>query len=411
MMAGRVLKKYKPEVIAITGSVGKTTTKEMAGRMLSDYKNVRFSKKNYNNEVGVPLGIIGVNIEPERSKLIQYGKVFLVWAALALFKSKNYPEVIVLEFGADHPGDIKYLCDFVPVSVGILTDIGISHLENFDSKDAIAREKGTLLRSLSSGALAVYNIDNERVKEVGEKVSANSLSYGFSRDAKLKASDFYYDYRESEAGNAKILDGVGFKLAYQGKLMPMKLNHCIGKGSVYAALAALGAGIYFDLNMVEMARSLKKARPAPGRMNLLRGIKKTNIIDDTYNSAPSSLKVALETMQDLKAKRKILALGDMLELGEEEENAHKQALRDALEINPEAVLLAGKRFKKAADSLKKEQKERVECFNNSIEAGNYLQKFMEPGDLILVKGSRGMEMEKAVKEVMRHPERAEELLV
>ncbi|MFO7806898.1 MAG: UDP-N-acetylmuramoyl-tripeptide--D-alanyl-D-alanine ligase [Candidatus Moraniibacteriota bacterium] len=409
-MARAVLKKRRPFVIAITGSIGKTTTKEMVGKMLSDFKEVRFSKGNYNNEIGVPLTIIGTYIKPGRSKLIQFFKVFFVWLSV-IFSGKNYPEILILEFGADHPGDIKYLCEFIPVSVGVLTDIGISHLENFGSKDSIAKEKGVLLRSLSSDSLAVFNCDNPKVKAIGKKINANTLSYGFSDNCKLRASDFYYDYKNGNSEGIKVLNGTGFKLTYQGKLMPVKLDYCIGTGSVYAALAALGVGLYFDLNMVEMMQSLKNVRPCPGRMNLIKGIKETIIIDDSYNSAPDSLSSALEALRELNAERKILVLGDMLELGEEEEEAHKQALSEVFDSKPDAVLLVGERFQEATESLSASKKEKVIVFENAKKAGRFLQDYIKVGDLILIKGSRGISLEKAVKEIMRHPEEAKRLLV
>lgn len=391
-------------MVAITGSVGKTTTKEMVGGMLGKFKKVRFSEKNYNNEIGVPLTIIGGSIEPGKSKILQIGKIISIWL-FNLFSSREYPEVLVLEFGADYPGDISYLCDFVPVSVGILTDVGISHLENFGNRENIAKEKGVLLRNLPPESLAIYNADNSRVKEVGEKVSANQLSYGFDKDCKLRASDVHYDYKVNEKTNKPMLNGMGFKLTYQGRLIPIKLDYCLGEGSVYASLAALAAGLYFDLNLIEMTKELKKTRPCPGRMSFLEGVKSTMIIDDTYNSAPASTKAALKTLAELEAQRKIVVMGDMLELGEEEENSHREILEEIFKIDPDAVLLVGERFKNFAESLSKKQKERTVFFENSSKAGRFLQDFIQAGDLILIKGSRGIKMERAVKEIMAHPEK------
>jgi UDP-N-acetylmuramoyl-tripeptide--D-alanyl-D-alanine ligase len=193
--------------------------------------------------------------------------------------------------------------------------------------------------------------------------------------------------------------------------MPVKLDYCIGKGNVYAALAALGVGLYFDLNIIEMMQSLKKARPCPGRMNLIKGIKDTIIIDDSYNSAPDSLNAALETINELSAKRKILVLGDMLELGSEEEDAHKEVLKNAFKVNPDAVLLVGEKFKKASSGLSSKKREIAVDFKTSSEAGSFLQDYVKKGDLVLVKGSRSIGLEKVVKEIMRYPEKAEKLLV
>lgn len=169
MLAGAVLKKRKPNVVAITGSIGKTTTREAITKVLiSTNLKVRSSQKNYNTEVGVPLTILGCQIDYSRNKILQAWGVLYYWSQ-AMFFDKNYPEILVLEMGADKPGDIKYFCDFVPITVGVLTDIGISHLENFKTRQNLATEKGYLLRSIKNKGIAIYNYDNKLVREVGKK--------------------------------------------------------------------------------------------------------------------------------------------------------------------------------------------------------------------------------------------------
>ena len=170
-MAVRVLKKYKPKVVAITGSVGKTTTKEMVWKLLSNYHVTRKNEKNYNNEIGVPLTIIGA--KSGESSIFGWLLVFLKWFWIVVIPSK-YPEILVLEMGADRPGDIKYLCSFVPIDVGVITNIGISHLEFFKSKKGVAREKGRLLKSVLSGGLALINTDDEEVLKIKDQVKSNT---------------------------------------------------------------------------------------------------------------------------------------------------------------------------------------------------------------------------------------------
>lgn len=408
-----ILKKYNPQIVAITGSVGKTTTKEMIGGVLENFKETRKSSKNFNNEIGLPLTVIGYY--PNNFSIIGWMTVFFKAIGLILFPSK-YPEILVLEMGADQPGDIKYLCDFVPVSVGILTGVGVSHLEKFKTKSAIIKEKGHLLKQLPAQGLGVYNFDNEEVREVGENINANMVSYGFEDGAQVRATDVLFGYelfRDPSGMERKILRGVSFKLNYQGKIIPVRLNHCIGKGQIYSALAVFAIGSYFDLNLVEIAEILKNQYPVPGRMNLLDGIKKTTVIDDTYNSAPDSVLSALDAVQKIDASRKIVALGDMLELGDEETSSHKGVGKVLAESNIDFFVTVGKRMSLAADEFSRLRgtNSQVAKFNNPMDAGIFIQNLLKEGDLVLVKGSQGMRMEKIVCEIMANPLEKEKLLV
>ena len=139
LMAVKILQKRKPMVVAITGSVGKTTTKETVAKILSTKFRVRSSQKNYNNEIGVPLTIIGCQIDSSKNKIFQIWGIVIYWLK-AWLTDEDYPEILVLEMGADKPGDIKYFCDFIPITIGVLTDIGISHLENLKSRQNLATE-------------------------------------------------------------------------------------------------------------------------------------------------------------------------------------------------------------------------------------------------------------------------------
>nr|MDA3815070.1 UDP-N-acetylmuramoyl-tripeptide--D-alanyl-D-alanine ligase [Patescibacteria group bacterium] len=321
-LAERILKKYKPQIVAVAGSLGKTTTKEMAGDVLGSFKATRKTQKNFNNEISLPLTVIGC--QNEVCSVFGWLAVFLKAFGLIIFPFK-YPEILIIEMGADQPGDIEYLCSFVPVSVGILTDIGISHLEKFKTKSAIKKEKGYLLKQLPAQGLGVYNYDNKDVREIGEKIKANAISYGFEEGAQIRATDVLYGYeikKDARGFEKRVVKGVSFKLNYQGKIMPVRLNHCIGKGQIYSALAVFSISLYFDLNLVKIAEILKNSYPAAGRMNLIEGIKNTMIIDDTYNSAPDSVIAALDAVKKINVTRKIAVLGDMLELGDKEDESH-----------------------------------------------------------------------------------------
>ncbi len=408
-----ILKKYKPQIVAITGSVGKTTTKEMIGEVLEKSKKTRRSKKNFNNEIGVPLTVIGY--QAEDFSIFGWIIISLKAWSLIIFPLK-YPEILVLEMGADKIGDIKYLCEFIPVSVGILTGVGISHLENFKTKAAIIKEKGHLLKQLPAQGLGVYNFDNKDIREIGENIKANAISYGFEEGAQVRATDILYGYEmvtDSNGIERKVLRGTSFKLNYQGKIMPVRLSHCIGKGQIYSALATFAISSYFDLNLVEIAEILKNSYPTPGRMSLLEGIKRTMIIDDTYNSAPDSVLAAVDAVEKINASRKIVVLGDMLELGDEEERGHKEIGKLLVDANIDFFVAVGSRMSLAVDEFvkSKEDDSQVAKFNNPMDAGMFIQNLIREGDLVLVKGSQGMRMEKVVGEIMANPLKKEKLLV
>ncbi|MEA1925709.1 MAG: UDP-N-acetylmuramoyl-tripeptide--D-alanyl-D-alanine ligase [Patescibacteria group bacterium] len=416
-MAVMVLKRHKPRIVAITGSVGKTMTKEAVGLLLSRYFSVRKNEMNYNNEVGVPLTIIGAN--SGEGSITRWLLVFLKWIGTMI--NFKYPKILVLEMGSDNPGDIKYLCDFVPINVGIITSIGISHLEYFKTMQAVAGEKGILAKSVPVNGLAVLNYDNEEIRKLQQNVKANIITYGFHEEANMQATDVLYEYKNfttMKGQPIQLVESLSFKLNCHGKIIPIKLSSGIGYPQIYSALAALSVGHYFKLNLIEASQTLKKFPQLAGRMTLLKGIKNTAIIDDTYNSVPDSVLAALETLDKIKANRKIVVLGDMLELGAKEEQAHRNIgievfSRDDIDF----FITVGKRMVFAAEeyrrrAMKKDHSAgRIGCFNEPAEAGVFIQHILKEGDVVLVKGSQGMRMEKIVEEIMADPNEKDSLLV
>ncbi len=415
-MSIKVLRKFKPKVVAITGSVGKTTTKEAVSTLLDGNFKIRRNQKNYNNEVGVPLTIIGA--ETGGSSIFGWLGVFIKWLGVML--SSKYPEVLILEMGADRPGDIKYLCEFVPIDVGIVTNVGISHIEFFKTREGIAKEKGYLPKSVPVGGLVVLNNDNDYCRQIKEQVKADVLTFGFEEGAGMQASDIVVNLglipstSDGESRTSEISQGIIFKFNYRGKIIPVKLKNSLGVSQVYSILAALSVAEYFKLNLVEVIQKFEDFRPPKGRMNLLKGIKQTIIVDDTYNSAPKSVQSALSTLKDSSAKRKVVVLGDMLELGKEEVNAHRQVGKMVADFEIDVFVAVGDRMEKAVDEYKKSEganTDKVFWFDNPMEAGKFVQEIMNPGDAVLVKGSQGIRMEKIVEEIMADPEKKEELLV
>ncbi|OGZ37305.1 MAG: hypothetical protein A3D38_00065 [Candidatus Portnoybacteria bacterium RIFCSPHIGHO2_02_FULL_40_23] len=421
-----VLWKYKPEIVAVTGSVGKTSAKEAIYRVLKPHFNARRNLRNYNNEIGVPLTIL--DLETGERSIKKWLKNFLKALAMILFKT-DYPEILVLEMGADKPGDIRYLVSFVPIKIAVVTAIGQFpvHLEFFPEKDKLIEEKAALIETLPKNGLAVLNYDDLSVRDMREKVSKNTklITYGFGEGANLKISNYELQIRDLEKNDF----GVNFKTEYEGSLVPIRLRKTLGKQHVLAAGAAAAVGLNFGLNLVDISSALRKYRPLPGRTNLIKGIKNTWIIDDTYNASPSAVSAALEILNECaavsekdqptfakaaagKQKRKIAVLADMLELGQYAEEAHREIGKKAASI-VDLLFVVGARAQFIADEAKKHglSHKKIFEFNEPEKAGLILQEKLEPGDIILVKGSQSMRMEKVVKEIMAEPEKAKKLLV
>lgn len=402
-MAIVVLKKYNPRIVGITGSVGKTSAKEAIYLVLSSKFRTRKNIKNYNNEIGIPLTIIGA--ESGNKSLWKWLKVFFKWLGIIIFPVE-YPEILVLEMGVDKPGDMRYLLSFIPVKVGVVTSISPVHLEYFKSIDHIAKEKGKIVETLAEDGFAVLNVDDSRVLEMKNRTNARIITYGFSDKSEVKASDAVCMSEKNR------LEGISFKLNYEGKSIPVRLRKILAIHQIQAALAAISAGIAFKINLVDITASLEYFVSPCGRMNLIVGINNSFIIDDTYNASPASVIAALNALESLEASRKIAVLGDMLELGAEEEKGHKEVARKIFEMNANLFFAVGDRMKIAVKELERLNYpgEKIFWFDNPNEAGRVLLDKINNGDLILVKGSQGMRMEKIVEKIMTDPAKARNLL-
>ncbi len=407
-----ILKKYNPFIICINGSVGKTSTKEAVKTVLNKYCSrkhcrIRASQGNYNNEIGVPLTIIGAK-SPAKS-FWGWLKVFLKAISLILIKNAQYPNILILEMGADKKGDIEYLVKFIPCDIGIITNISGVHLEFFGSLNKIAKEKGKMVKYLKKSGFAVLNKDVELVDDLRNKTLAKVLTFGFDEGAHIRASDVSISYKNQKPY------GTTFKLLYGGKVMPVFLPKILGYGQIYSALAAGAVGIIHKMNLFDIVKALEKFTPPPGRMCLLKGIKNTLIIDDTYNSSPSSAKAALDVLKDIKLQgngKKIVVLGDMLELGGVTEKKHTEIGKYVAKIKVDLLITKGEAARDIAKGALKfgMSQEKIFSFSNNEQVGRFLQERISPNDLILVKGSQGMRLEQVVKEVMAYPLKAEKLL-
>ena len=389
-----ILKKYKPFIIAVTGSVGKTSTKDAIYTLVSPTCHMRKSEKSFNSEFGLPLTILGVD-NGWNDPLVWIENIFH-GIELIFFRSE-YPECLVVEVGADHPGDIKNVAQWLSLDIAVITrvsDVPV-HVEFFPSADELAKEKSYLLAGLKKTGKAVLSADNERVRDMAKLVSGDqkTFTFGITSPATVSASDIQFNFPT----------GMTFKLNYEGNSIPVQLKGVLGNQHVYPILAAVAVGLAKGISISKLVEAIGSHVPPRGRMNIVAGVRESILIDDTYNSSPDAVEEALFALSKIAVGgKKIAVLGDMLELGKFSTEEHKKAGVLAMK-SCDVLVTVGPRAKL--------MNENAISFNTSQEAGEYVKKIIAPGDAVLVKGSQSMRMERVVKELMAEPSQARELLV
>ncbi|MFA5933972.1 MAG: UDP-N-acetylmuramoyl-tripeptide--D-alanyl-D-alanine ligase [Candidatus Paceibacterota bacterium] len=406
-----VLRKYKPKIIAITGTVGKTSTKDAVYSVLKHFYFIRKSDKSYNSEIGIPLTILGCpNGWGSPSVWLSN-----IWHGVTvIFSRKPYPEWLVLETGVSKPGDMEAITQFIIPDIVIVTRFSEApvHVEFFKSPAHLIEEKSKLMKALKASGTLILNADDSDVLALKQKTKNKTVTYGFSEDATLSASHEQIMY-DMEGYNKKP-QGISFKVNYEGSSLPVIMNGVFSKNFIYAGLAALAVARDLDLDMLKAIEGLSSYESSPGRLKLIEGLKESLIIDDTYNSSPIACEAALETLNDMEVSgSKIAVLGDMLELGKFSPEAHKKIGEVAAGFGVDFLVTVGKRAHGIAEGALAigMPAKKIFQFEDSRSAGKFIEQMIKPGDMILIKGSQGTRMERAVLEVMAHPEDREKLLV
>ena len=348
---------FSPRVVGITGSVGKTSTKEMTAAVLRQRFRTLWSRASYNNEIGLPLTLLHLN---------------------------NSYEALVVEMGAYVPGDIKALCDLAHPHIGVITNVGVSHLERMGTVDRIWEAKSELVRALPPDGVAILNWDDERVRRMADVTPARVFSYGLTPEADLWADEVV----------SLGLEGIRFILHYGEDVVPVRLPW-LGQHSVHTALRATAVGLIFDLSWEEIVAGLQDT-DAQLRIVVVPGVRDTKIIDDTYNASPASMLAALNLLADLDGRR-VAILGDMLELGSYEETGHRKVGARAAEV-VQRLITVGERARWIAEEavavgMSPDHVVHVTTVEEAIEQA---MSWLEPGDVVLVKASRAMALERVV---------------
>lgn len=394
------MKKYKPKIIAITGTVGKTSTKDAIYTVLSSSLFIRKSDKSFNSEIGVPLTILGCP-NGWSDPVVWLSNIF-AGLELIFFRSE-YPKTLVLEIGADHPGDIQSISKWLQTDIVVMNKIGDVpvHVEFFSSPEAVLKEKSYLISSLKKDGVLVLYADDKKVSALSQNISQTVMTFAINESATVTASDIVFSYDDS-----KMPDGMSFELNHNGESFPAKIKGTLGVQQVYPIIAAATVGIASSIPMVKIVASIDRHSYPRGRMNILKGINGSTIIDDTYNSSPDALREGLNTLATLKVvNKRIAVIGDMMELGNFSPEEHRKSGVIATK-SADLVVTVGPRSKVMSDASDK-----FINFNSSVEAGEYLKGIVSAGDVVFVKGSQSMRMERVSKILLAEPERSSELLV
>ncbi len=409
-----VLRRYRPQIIAITGNAGKTSTKEAVYQVLVPNFSVGKSPKSYNSEIGLPLAILG--LDNAWGNAFHWLHNLVAGLGLTLLKH-SYPQKLVLELGVDRPGDMASVIGWLRCDYAILTSLPNLpvHIEFFASANDLHREKALIFRSLKPGGKAILNADDANVMQFKKDLAAPVITYGFSPAADVRAHSWQIIYEEGDKklGRWRLPMGVSFKLETKNGSVPVRIGGLSGKHQLYAPLAATAVALDHGLLLVEVAKRIESYTLPAGRLRFVKGINHSLILDDSYNASPAAAAEALQTLHDLGATggRRVAVLGDMLDLGGEAMRAHREVGQLATR-SADFLITVGQRAKFIHDEAEHKRfgKRKLRHFTDREGAIAFLKEFIKEGDVILVKGSQGARLEKIVEQIMLEPERKRELL-
>ena len=356
-LAAGLVKDFNPRIVGITGSVGKTTTKEFAAALLGRKFRLIKSEGNFNNHLGL---------------------------ALSLLRLEKAHRAAVLEMAMSAAGEIRLLTRIAPPDVAVITNINPVHLEFFNSLEAIARAKKEILDGAKKSAKAVLNADDALVMDAAREFRGDKITFGLSEGSHIRAEEVVF------AG----LEGIRFRLKYGSRKADLRLPF-LTEGYVQNFLAACGAASAMAVGLEEIVARASELKPFDRRGSVHRLGRNIVLVDDSYNSNPRALATALRGLGRIPAERRVAVLGDMLELGPREAEFHAEAGQEAVASGWQVLVTVGPLSRGAAQAARQAGLDpaRITSFDDSGQAGRVVPGLVRPGDLVLVKGSHGMRMD------------------
>ena len=354
-LAAYYIRTLPVKVVGITGSAGKTTTKDIVASVLSQKYHTVKTEGNFNNEIGLPLTV---------------------------FRIESHHEYAVIEMGMNHAGEIDRLSKIAPPDIAIITNIGLAHVENLGSREGIFAAKSEIFNHMKEGSVAVLNGDDDKLITLQGKLR-RILYFGTNPNNEICASNIHVDGIASSTCTVTIGQTPGFDL---------KIN-LPGRHIIMNALAATAVGNLAGLSTQEIQRGITGFTPTKMRMDITKHGGLT-IINDAYNASPDSMKAALDILAGSKG-RKVCILGDMFELGSYAAPVHIEIANYAYHKNIDQIILVGENFKPGYDAIKKQYPARY--FADQQTCLSHIDEILMPGDVVLVKASRGMGFEQTIK--------------
>lgn len=387
---GGYLKKLRSQhdikVIAVVGSIGKTSTKFAIANVLGEQYRVRFQEGNYNDLVTVPLVFFGLE-EPSLFNPAAWTRTF---AKISRILKQPYPyDIVVVELGVDGIGQMEAFSKYLQVDMAIVTAITPEHMENFPTMDAVAKEE--LSVAMMSGMLIANLdfIDDKYLQQFKEKLQ----TYG-TKDA------VDYLITDTAFGSKK----ADFTLQYRDKTLLSAEMEAVSIAEVYSATAAAIVGHHMNVPMEKIRDGILKLQPVSGRMQRLEGINDSLIIDETYNASPEAVRAALDSLYEIEAPQKIAILGNMNELGHMSEAAHRGVGEYCEPSQLDLVVTIGQDANRFLAETAKKRGCSVKSFNDPYAAGEYVKENIKPGAIVLAKGSQnGVFAEESIKQILKDP--------
>lgn len=355
-LAGYYRDKFNIPIVSLTGSVGKTTTKEMIYEVMSTKFKTLKTQGNLNNEIGLPKTIYNLD---------------------------NSYEAAVIEMGMNHKGEIHRLAKATKPTFAVITNIGVSHIENLGSRENILKAKLEILDGMKKGSTLIVNGDNDLLSNL-KLENFNVIKFGIENNCEIKAININQLDNETE-----------FDVEYNNKKCSVRIP-TVGIHNVYNALSAIAVGIQLDISVEDCAKALQNYVPA-GMRQRVKNVGKVTVIEDCYNASPDSVKASLKALDDLaNGKRKIAVLGDMLELGDYSKTAHEMSGHEAVKNGVDILLTYGELSKHTYNIAKENGIKECKSFLEKDKLISYLIDIVQDDDTILFKASRGMALEEII---------------
>ncbi len=400
-----VLKRFKPRIIGVAGSVGKTSTKDALYAALKDFVVIRKNQKSFNSEIGVPLTILGLETG-WNSPSAWIKNIFL---GLKTIFGRTYPQWLVLELGTDRPGDMKKLISWIELDYAVFTRFPKVpvHAEFFAKAQDVNDEDAQMMFGLKKSGVLVLNADDPLIAELALKSTFKTLQYGFA----AKTSGVGVSNVEIKYSSDRIVVGQNMKVNFGSNSVPFNVDGALGLQHVYPVLASLVVAKDLGFNALDVLQSLAEYKVPQGRMNVLEGVNGLTLIDDSYNSSPIAVELALKTLGEIEANTKIAILGNMAELGKYSIAEHKKVAHILKEHNISHVITYGD----LAEHIFEEGSELgIRHLHTAVSHSDAATKALEWSKgktVVLIKGSQSSRMERVSYELLKDKTTAGQVLV